>query len=250
MYEAVSAYPDGTSTVSRYARTAARYGYDGLVVRSRGGDYDPDAIAETYEIDVVSGIEIDAETPQQAAGSIGNFRPRCSVLMVRGGSDELNRFCVETDRVDVLTRPMATGGDINHVLARAAKTNRVFIEFDLGSVLREHGGNRVKAIRTLRKLRELVEHYDAPFVVSANATSHFELRAPREPCALGEQIGFSAAQIRSGLRAWREIAARNRRRASDAYIEPGVRLGRTGDAETAGCDHADETLDPSGEQSQ
>ena len=231
MYEAVSAYPDGSSTVSRHARTAARYGYDGLIVRTRNADYDADAIAETYGIDVVSGIEIDADTPQQAAGSIGNFRPRCTVLMACGGSDELNRYCVETDRIDVLSRPMAAGGDINHVLARAAKTNRVFIEFDFGPVLREHGGNRVKAIRKLRKLRELVEYYDTPFVVSANANSHFGLRAPRELCALGEQLGFSADQIRAGLRAWSEIVARNRQRAAETYVEAGVRFGRVDDAE-------------------
>ena len=226
MYEAVAAYPDGDSTASRQARTAARYGYDGLVVRSREAAYDPEAIADQYGIDVVDGIEVVAETPQQAAGRVGNVRSRYTVLMIRGGTDELNRYAVETDRVDVLTRPMAGDGDVNHVLARAASTNHVHIEFDFGPVLREHGGRRVTAIADLRKLRELVRHYEAPYVVSASAGSHRQLRGPRELCALGEQLGFSATEIRTGLAAWGEIAARNRERASAAYVEPGVRRGR------------------------
>ncbi|ERH07982.1 MAG: RNase P/RNase MRP subunit p30 [Halonotius sp. J07HN4] len=147
------------------------------------------------------------------------------MLLVRGGTDALNRYAVEADRVDVLSRPLAGDGDFNHVLARAAATNRVFVEFDLGVVLRESGGPRVQAIQDLRKLRELVEQYDTPFVVSATADSHRRLRAPRELRAVGEQIGFSADQITAGLRAWGEIVARNRERRAERFIEPGVQQG-------------------------
>jgi ribonuclease P/MRP protein subunit RPP1 len=226
MYEAVAAYPDGDSTVSRQAATAADYGYDGLVVRTREAEFDADAISNRYGIDAVRGIEIDAADPQSAAGAVGNYRRDCTVLLVRGGTDALNRYAVETDRVDVLTRPMADGGDINHVLAKAAATHRVHIEFDFGPVLRHSGGRRVQAIKRLRKLRELVEQYDAPFVVSVNADSHRQLRAPRELRAVGEQLGFDGEQITAGLDAWGEIVARNRERTSEAFVEPGVRRGR------------------------
>jgi ribonuclease P protein subunit Rpp30 (EC 3.1.26.5) len=226
MYEAVAAYPAGDSTVSRQAKTAADYGYDGLVVRTRTAEFDADAISDRYGIDVVGGIEIDAADPEAAAGAVGNHRPECPVLLVRGGTDALNRYAVEADRVDVLSRPLAGDGDFNHVLARAAATNRVFIEFDLGVVLRKSGGPRVQALKGLRKLRELVEQYDTPFVVSATADSHRGLRAPRELRAVGEQIGFRAEQITAGLRAWGEIVARNRERSEERFIEPGVRRGR------------------------
>jgi len=226
MYEAVAAYPAGDSTVSRQAKTAADYGYDGLVVRTRNAAFDADAISDRYGIDVVGGIEIDAADPEAAAGAVGNHRPECPVLLVRGGTDALNRYAVEADRVDVLSRPLAGDGDFNHVLARAAATNRVFIEFDLGVVLRKSGGPRVQALKGLRKLRELVEQYDTPFVVSATADSHRELRAPRELRAVGEQIGFRAEQITAGLEAWGEIVARNRERSEERFIEPGVRRGR------------------------
>lgn len=226
MYEAVAAYPEGDSTVSRQARTAADYGYDGLVVRTREAECDTDAISDRYGIDIVTGIEVDAADPESAAGAVGNFRSDCTVLLLAGGTNALNRYAVETDRIDVLTRPMAGDGGINHVLARAADTHGVHVEFDFGPVLRASGGQRVQAIKRLRKLREVVDQYDTPYVVSVNADSHRQLRAPRELRAVGERIGFTAEEITVGLDAWGEIAARNRERMDDDFVEPGVRRGR------------------------
>ena len=251
MYEAVHAYPDGEATVARHAATAARYGYDGIVVRTRdaldpvagggrsGGDggsaatgddespvRNPNALAEEYGIDVVDAVEIDAEDPTSASGAVGNYRSDRTVVCVVGGDDVLNRFAVEQARVDALVRPTAGGGDFNHVLAKAARDNGVHVEFDFGPALRATGGKRVRALADLRKLREIVAHYDAPYVVSANARSHLELRAPRELVAVGEAIGFDAEGVREGLRAWGDLVERDRDRRSEGFIEPGVRRGR------------------------
>jgi ribonuclease P/MRP protein subunit RPP1 len=226
MYEAVEAYPEGTSTVSRQAKTAAAYGYDGLVVRTRAADYDAEAIRDRYGVDIVSGIEVAADNPDSVSGSVGNFRTQCTLLLVRGGTNALNRYAVEQDRVDVLTRPMAGNGDFNHVLARAANTHGVRVEFDFGPVLRSSGGERVQALRGLRKLRELVTQYDTPYVVSASANTHLWLRAPRELIAVGKEIGFSTDQITTGLSEWGRLAARNRTRTSDSFIAPGVKQGK------------------------
>jgi ribonuclease P/MRP protein subunit RPP1 len=62
-----------------------------------------------------------------------------------------------------------------------------------------------------------------PFVVSADAHSHLQLRAPRELYAVGETVGFDREMVETGLAAWGDIAARNRRRA-ETFIEPGVRI--------------------------
>lgn len=252
MYEAVHAYPDGEATVARFARTAARQGYDGIVVRTREATVDPgsavssdlEAIRDEYGIDVVAGAEIRADDRANVGGSIGNYRPDFPVLSVRGGSDSLNRFAVESDRVDVLSRPTARGGDINHVLAKAAVEHGIHVEFDLGPVLQQTGGDRVRSLSRLRKLREIIDHYDAPYVVSANARSHLHLRSPRELCAVGEAIGFTASEIEAGLDAWETIAERNRYRLSDAFVSPGVRRGRDDDLEhdsDEGADASDET---------
>lgn len=222
-YEAVHAHPDGEATPARLAATAAEYGFAGVVVRTREADYDAAALSETYGVDVVRGVEVVADGPESASGAVGNFRSECDVLAVRGGSPGLNRFAVEQDRVDVLARPFADRGDLNHVLVKAAVDHDVRIEVDLGPVLRTGGGRRVRHLQKLRKLRELLEAYDAPFVVSGTPTSHLELRAPRELVALGEHIGFDAEMIRTGLGEWGRVATRNRERRDDAFVAPGVR---------------------------
>ena len=226
MYEAAHARPDGESTVARLALTAAEQGYEGLVVRNHGdaeAGYDPDAIGERYGIDVVDGIEVRAGDRSRLAGLIGSHRERRTVVCVHGGPH--NRLVCEDERVDVLAHPMRDG-DVNHILVRAARENGVRVEFDFGRVLRTVGGERVQALRGLRKLRELVGKYEAPYVVSADATDHLQLRAPRELLAVGESIGFDREAVRAGLAEWGRIAERNRERRADSFIEPGVRRGR------------------------
>lgn len=257
MYEAVQAYPHGETTAARFARTAANYGFDGVVVRTRGGNPADRGLGDravpsfaglraAFDIDVVDAAEIVADDPSTGAGAVGNYRPDHTLLIVRGGSDRMNRFAVEQERVDVLRQPFAGDGDFNHVLAKAARDNDVAVEFDLGTVLRTEGGKRVRRLHKLRKLREILDHYKAPFVVSATPTSHLQLRAPREMRAVGEAVGFDGDAIEAGLRKWGAIASRNRTRQSESFVAPGVRTGRykkhNGDAES---DHGGEAADAS-----
>ncbi|UPM42924.1 RNase P subunit p30 family protein [Halocatena salina] len=226
MYEAAHARPDGTSTVARLALTVSELEYDGLVVRCHDdamAEYDPDGIAAEFGIDVVEGVEIRANDRSSVASEITRHRSRRTIVCVHGGRH--NRLACEDERVDVLAHPMADG-EFNHVLARAAADNGVHVEFNFSRVLRADGGERVKALRGLRRLRTLVEKYDVPYVVSGDPRSHLELRAPRELMGVGTTIGFTDDQIRRGLQAWKVIAARNRDRRSESFIEPGVRTGR------------------------
>ena len=243
MYDAVRAAPAGRATPAHFTRRLADLGYDGVVIRNGdvlGGSDDHDGegvdataetptaatIRERHGIDVVDGYEVRADGPESASGHVGNYRRSCTLLLVRGGSPEMNRFAVESERVDVLTAPLAGNGDLNHVIADAARENGVRIEIDLSPVLRAAGGERVQAIAALRRLREVVEARDAPVVVTAGADSHLGVRAPREVIAVGEAVGFDAATIEAGLREWGRLADRNRERRRDRFVAPGVRRGR------------------------
>ncbi len=232
MYAAVHARPDGDSTVARLAKTAAEYGYDGLVVRNHGDEpasFDPEEIGDTYGLDVVTGVEVRDDDPSTASGYVGNHRPKHELVAVHGGNPAINRFAVEHAPVDVLAHPMARDGDVNHVLAKAAVENTVHLEVSLAPILRDAGGSRVRAIEDIRKLAELIDQFDAPYVVSSDATSHLQLRAPRELGAVGEVLGLDSEWIEAGLAAWGRLAERNRSRLSDQFVKPGVR--RLDDAE-------------------
>ncbi len=227
-WEAVHAHPDGESTVRRLALTAAGDGFDGLVVRNHGDrltEFDPATVSEASGIDVVAGIEVRAEERSRVAGLIDSHRAHRSVVCVHGGPESINRLACTDPRVDVLAHP--THGDgVDHVLVRSAADKGVALEFSLARVLRTAGGRRVRALRRLRTLRELLEKYDTPHVVSADATSHLQLRSPRELAAVGSVVGVDPEWIRDGLAEWKRIVERNRERASDSFIQPGVRRGR------------------------
>jgi len=227
MYEGVHARPDGTSTVARLALTAGEYGYEGVVVRNHGDDpasYDPQEIGETYGVDVVPGVEVRAEDPSRASGFVGAHREDATIVAIHGGDPAMNRFAVEQSAVDVLAHPMAGEGDFNHVLAREAADNGVRVEVSLRPLLWYAGGRRVRALQDLRKLWELLDHYDTPYVVSADPHSHLDLRGPRELQALGDVVGMTTDDIEAGLTEWGRLAERNRRRASAEFVEPGVRV--------------------------
>ena len=232
MYEAVVAHPEGDATVSRFALTAREYGYDGIVVRNApdvDSPVDAGDVADETNVDVVRGVEIDADDPDAASGYLGTYRSECTILSVRGGTEALNRFAIEQSRVDVLARPMAGDGDLDHVLVRRAAENGVRLEFDLGRVMDATGGTRVRAIQQLAKLRDLVDDADAPFVVSGTPRSHLELRAPRELRAVGSVVGLGEDLIEEGLAEWGRLAERNRRRTDDRFVEPGVTVVRSTD---------------------
>ena len=234
MYEGVHAHPDGTSTAARLALTASEYGYEGIVVRNHGNEpatYDPGAVREEYGIDVVTGVEVRAADPSQASGFVGSHREDATVVAVHGGDPAMNRFAVEQAAVDVLAHPMAGEGDFNHVLAREAGENGVRVEVSLRPVLHREGGRRVRALRDLRKLWEILDHYDTPYVVSGDPQSHLELRAPRELQALGDVVGMDADDVATGLAEWGRIAERNRERTAEAFVEPGVWEGRRDETE-------------------
>lgn len=227
MYEGVHAHPDGDATVARHALTAGEYGYDGIVVRNHGDrqtEYDPATVADETGVDVVDGIELRSDDRAQLSGLVSQYRDDRTLLAVHGGDDDINRFACEAPMVDVLAHPMAGEGDVNHVLAKAAKRNHVHLEFDLSPVFTDDGGTRVQALRDLRKLRDIVTYYDVPYVVSLNPDSHLAVRAPREVVAVAREAGFDPEWTREGLRAWGRLAERNRERLAESFIEPGVRL--------------------------
>jgi ribonuclease P/MRP protein subunit RPP1 len=224
MYEAVHAHPDGQATVARLAMTASEYGYEGVVVRNHGespASYDPDAVREAYGVDVVTGVEVRAEDPSRASGFVGNHRDQRTVVVVHGGDPAVNRFAVGQPAVDVLAHPMREG-EFDHVLAREAAENGVRVELSLRPLVTDSGGSRVRAIERLRRLADLIEQYDTPFVASVDPRSHLDLRAPRDLAALGETAGLDAATISEGLAEWGRLAERNRERAADSFLEPGV----------------------------
>lgn len=211
--EAVVCYPDGESTAARFAMTADRIGYGGIVLRNGLNINDEptvDSISEEFDLPVFAGTELSPETPDSVSGRLPHLREQTPMLLVAGGTEELNRFISAQPHVDVMSDPIGPNGpDLDPGIATQARESDVAIEVNLAP-LRGSGGERVRYLDRLRRLWRVIEHYEAPYVISMSPTSHLELVAPREIAALGELVGIDETEVRHGLSNWLEIASGNR----------------------------------------
>lgn len=226
MYEAVYLAEHGDTTPARFAVTAARHGYDGLVYRTppdgRGVDADRIAAVEPG-IEVASGTDMTATDRASASQRLRQLRDEVDVLCVTAETPDMQRFVAEQTVVDVLSWPVGDGEPVGRTVAQTAAEHGVYLELDLGPVLRTAGGRRVRAIRELQEVATIVEHYDVPVVLSAAPRSHLAVRSPRELVAVAATIDLPAALAEAGLANWGAIHERTRRARSDTFIEPGVR---------------------------
>jgi ribonuclease P/MRP protein subunit RPP1 len=236
VYDAVVPYPIGSSTLSRYARTASRYGYDGVISLTRydgtGRDHErsrPETDPEAFAADVVDGALIDPTNRERASVALDRSREKHTIVVCRADTTSLQRFAAASHRVDVLTVPV-DGDDLEHGVAKTAAEHGVRVAVDLGPVLRDRGGDRVRAIATLQRRQRFIEDVGAAHVVTASPVDHLELRAPRDLAALGASVDLGAEWISDGLAAWNGLVERNRDRRSDAFVEPGVYRGTPADA--------------------
>lgn len=228
MYEAVHVSPDGQTTPARYALTAARHGYEGVILLADSPEWDPDRldrIAQRYDIDVRPGARLTFRDRGRIGGRLESIRSDVDVLWAGSESPDISRVLARQERVDVLGWPLTADEELSHTVATTAKEHGIFIALDLGPILRATAGRRVAALGELDRLYTVLDHFEVPYVVSVNPTSHLELRAPRELRAVGEAIGLSTEAIDRGLRGWGDIIERSRRARDDTFIEPGIRRG-------------------------
>ncbi len=187
MYEFSRCHPASRSTASRVAVTVERAGFDGVVLRNpyRGGSPPEYTVAgeDEVDVDVVRGVEVQADDVQELHGYVGNLSSSYRVVCVEGGDEDVERAAAASENVDVLSSPR----EFDHVTVRDAAENDVALEVDLGPVLRESGGGRVAALKDVRLLVELAEKYDAPLVVSASPENHLQVRGLLELRAVAAQ---------------------------------------------------------------
>jgi ribonuclease P/MRP protein subunit RPP1 len=177
--------------------------------------------AKAAKVDLAIGIEIHA-----GAGQIPhlakNLRKQYELILVRGGSEEVNRAALETPEVDILTHPNLENGmcGINHILARLGAKNDVAICFDLLEIIQAYKKTRANLLSGLMETARFVKKYKCPFVLSAGAMGEWDMRASSELMAFGKFLGFDERQCRKALSG--EILRENRKRLGGKWVMPGV----------------------------
>jgi ribonuclease P/MRP protein subunit RPP1 len=251
----VHAAPECESTPEELASVASGYGYAGIAITNHT-PHPPRAPKTTDHAGtrIYSGIEIVAKNPTHLMQTIRKHRAKVCVLSVHGGNEKINRAAVESQDVDILSHPgeklnqvlmrfAVHGGNekinraavesqdvdilshpgekLNQVLMRFASENRVAIEFDMGSIIKMRGSGRVRALAELGHNLKLARKYGAPMLLTSNAQSIYDLRAPREMIALASIFGMTTEEAIAALSTVPEEIIR---RGSREWIMEGVEI--------------------------
>jgi len=195
VFEFVHAAPETRTTPARMALTAARAGYDALVLRNHtdADDHLSFDVPDDPAIPIHEGVEVRAENVEELHEDVRRAeREDAAVVVAHGGDESINRAAVDAG-VDLLAHPnrgRGRGRSFDHVLARDAAEAGVAVELSLAPVLRASGGERVEAIRGIHETLKFVRKYGTPFVITADPYTHLQLRAPRELRAVARLIGI------------------------------------------------------------
>lgn len=215
----VHTVPEGKNTIMEMAAIAKRFGYAGIAITNPSNSCKPEKSRVIEDVEIFSGVELMPENPSKLHGLAGKYRQMTDVIVVRGGSESINRAAVENSNIDILSNfgSMKDNG-LNHVLARSASDNNVAVSFDLSEIISQRGGRRVRALSNFRKDLRLVRKYDVPFILTSNSHSCYDLRAPRELISLALLFGMTQQEAVRGLSQTPEdIIERNRPSSSRVY---------------------------------
>ncbi|MCE8424095.1 MAG: ribonuclease P protein component 3 [Candidatus Methanoperedens sp.] len=203
-------HPDNTSLM---AKEGKRYGYSGLAVIGQGTN---EKIIFPEDFSIYRGVEIQAK-PSRVREEIRKYRESDHILIVEGGEEELNRAAVETEGLDILLHPL----EFNNVLAKAASDNSVSIGFNLGLLIRLRGEARVRELKTMRINLKHSRKYKLQLILTSDAHSIYDLRAPREMVAISSLFGMTEKEAVDAMSA---TPLNILRRKSPNYIQEGIEI--------------------------
>jgi ribonuclease P/MRP protein subunit RPP1 len=175
-------------------------------------------------IDLVFGVKIKTSKPFYVRKIASSIRKKVELILVQGGDLEVNRAALETPEVDILTNPGFGREDsgFNYVLANLAAKNNVAIEFGFRDLLYSYKKTRAGIFSNLIENAKLVRKYKAPFVITSDALSFWDLRSPSEFISFGKLLGFQPSEIKTAISD--KIVKDNRKRSGGCWVRPGVEI--------------------------
>ena len=221
-FELAGCYPEGSSSASRMALTARSLGWGGIIILSRDPDgiFMPGAALKVKGIEVAFGAEAHAPGARALKSRIGSLSSRYLFVAVHGSSEEIIRMASEDPHVDLLFHPCDVRRPLGIATARAAAQNQVAIGFDLSPMIHLRGQARSRWMEGLRHNLDLVRKFRLRPAITAGASSHLDLRSPRELMALAGVAGFEADEAREALRLPGRLLQLNSRK----WAGPGVEV--------------------------
>jgi len=190
---AVCPYPNGDSSVRRFALEAEALGFDSLVA--------VDTPSATFGgIEVRRGLFIQNAGMKDVIGQVKRVSDPGTVVSVRAGDAGFNRGVVGIKGVHILRGLHAADKNaFDHVTAKMAADNRVAVDIDLSCLISARGIARQKAIQRYRDVMVLEQRFEFPLTLSTYARSVLDLRAVREISGLCTLVGMDLPDVEKAL---------------------------------------------------
>lgn len=200
------AYPENEVKSEELLCAAKKYGYAGIAITNHDNtmlDETPDNLfPSSEELDynsIFSGIEIRASSVHELKRKIKDWRKRVLILVVHGGEGKINKAAVKNSKIDILAHPFEGKGNLDPVLVRYAAENNIAIEFNINAIIHSRRFNRSRILRKMHQNLKLLRKYKAKMIITSNAHSLYDIRAPREMIALASLFGMRKEEAISAL---------------------------------------------------
>jgi len=206
------------------AEMARRLGLAGIgLAVPLGNQANIHELKKSAGVDIAIGVEIQGKA-SQISHMAKNLRRQYELILVRGGSEELNRAALETAEVDMLFHTNLENGEpgINHILARLGAKNNVAVCFDFWEIVRSYKKTRSNLLTSMMETARFMRKYKCPFVLSSGAMSEWDMKAASELIVFGKFLGFDERECKKALSG--EILRENRKRLSGKWVMPGVEV--------------------------
>jgi ribonuclease P/MRP protein subunit RPP1 len=196
---AVFPYPNGDTSVRRFALEAAALGFDSLVAI--------DTPSATYgDVEVRSGIIFRDIPVRDIVNRMKRYRGTDIVVSAKAGDAGFNRAVIGMKGMHVLRGIHAADKNgFDHVTARMAADNNVAVDIDLSTIIATRGIPRQKALARYRDILVLEERFEFPLTLSTYARSVLDLRAVREFTGLCSLLDMDIPRVEKALAGVRTV---------------------------------------------
>jgi ribonuclease P/MRP protein subunit RPP1 len=191
----VHAFPEGADTPKRFNLVANGLGFSEIVVTAHSPFW-----SQFPDSSLPSGVEIVAATVRDLRKKIAFFRGMSTIVSVHGGDERINRAACKDDRVDVLMHPeRGKFNGINQVTAKLAEKNEVALGLSFDYFWKTEEMQRSRLLAFQRRNVSLCQKFGVQVIITSDAYSHYDLRAPRQLKALARLLLLTDREAETAL---------------------------------------------------
>jgi ribonuclease P/MRP protein subunit RPP1 len=187
-------YPQGDTSLRRFALEARHLGLDSLVC------IDAQERGTVHDVLVLKGVIIEGTTMQEVVSRVKKQQRSTDLILVKAGDAAFNRAVLSYRGVHILrglhTQPKRA---FDQVSAKNAADKGIAVDIDLFPLIHQRGGGRQKALQCYRDVLRLHRKYRFPLTLSSGARSLLDLRSTREITRLCAVFGMEPQEVTDAM---------------------------------------------------